>query len=152
MFKKSIIFSILGILLFSSISFARNFTVADTMNDSTGTAISSFALTSGVSVNSERIFVRENAGFAGILVTVDASGDVDIFAEYSTDGINFHRAFLTPDTMDGTITQEGLIVLALTNATRYIIFTPRPARYMRIVFDPDANSTITAEFIYVRDR
>lgn len=151
MFKKLIIGSILSLSLISSV-YAENRAVSQVMNDSTGTAISSFALSTGVSVNSEQIFIRDNAGFSAILVTVDATGDVDIFAEYSTDGTSFHRAFLTPVTLDGTFTQEGLIAEAVSNATRYIIFSPQPAKFMRLVFDPDANSVITAEFIYIKDR
>jgi len=152
MFKKLIITLFLSLSLVS-IAHAENRAVSQLMKDSIGTDISSFALSTGVSVNSERIFIRDSAGFSAVLITVDATGDVDIFAEYSTDGITFHRPFLTPVAgLDGTFVQEGLIAEAVSNVTRYIIFSPQPARFMRLVFDPDANSVIKAEFIYIKDR
>lgn len=118
-----------------------------------GTAITSYALTSGVAVNSDAVDVEDNIGFATLVVTENAgggTGDVDIYAEYSYDGTTWARYYASD--MAGSITVEGNIVTTLQNVTRYIGFTVRLAPYIRIVFDPDANSTVTARLIFQRER
>lgn len=138
-------------LLIPSISHAAMLAVFSPMKDSTGANITNYAMTNGVAVNTQGILVEEQAGFSSILVSVDSSGDVDIYAEYSLDGSSWYRPYISD--MAGTITVEGNIVTTLSNVTnRYIIYTPRPARYVRYVFDPDANSTVTAKFVYLKDR
>lgn len=123
------------------------------LKTSTNSAIEDLALTSGVAVYSETIRVDRGSGYMALLVTEDkagGAGDVDISTEYSVDGSNWYPAYTTD--MAGTITIEGNIVTTLQNVTRYIVFTPRPAKYMRIKFDPDADSEITAILIYQEDR
>ncbi len=124
-----------------------------TLNDSAGTALSSYSLTSGVAVYSEVINVVDNVGFASLLITEDkagGAGDVDISVEYSVDGTNWYSAY-TSD-MSGTIAAEGNVVTALQNVTRWIVHTARLSVVMRYKFDPDADSQITAVAIYQRDR
>lgn len=114
-----------------------------------GTKISNLSLTNTVAATTDSIKVRGNTGFFVLYVTEDkagGAGDVDIYAEYSIDGTTWGRAY--PSNMAGSITQEGNIVTGLQNATRYIPFTARLAPFVRFIFDPDADSEITATVIY----
>lgn len=148
--KKFILLTLFCILLTTN-AYSGQYTAYDLqIKDTNGADVSAYALTSGVAVNSEKIYVKDNVGFASLLLTVDASGDVDVYAEYSFDGTNFYRPYISA--MDGTATIEGNIINAASNTTRLYVFTPRLAEFMRIVFDPDANSTITAKLIYQKDR
>ena len=116
------------------------------------TPISTLSLTSGTGVTTDSVYWRGNTGFASLLITENiagGAGDVDIFTEYSFDGTNWYRPYIS--NMGGTITVEGNIATALGNATRYIVFTPRLSNYVRFTFDPDANSQITASIIYQED-
>jgi len=111
------------------------------------------AMATGTAEESAGVFVRNSIGFATLIVTEDASGgagDVDIYAEYSVDNSTWARAYTS--NMSGTITQEGNIVTTLGNVTRHIIFTPRLSNWIRIVFDPDATSEITATLTFLEDR
>lgn len=150
---RNLILSFLIGLCFIGNAFAIPDAKVYPLRNSSSALITDLALTSGVAVNSEGVYVADNIGYAVLLVTEDKSGgagDVDIYAEYSTDNTNWYRPY-TSD-MAGTITVEGNIVTTLQNATRYIVFTPRLGKYMRIVFDPDANSEVTASLIFQRER
>lgn len=128
------------------------FVNAKRLNNSAGAPITNLALTSGVAVNSEAIKVDKNVGFMVLTVTENhggATGDVDIYAQYSDDGTTWYNAY-TSD-MAGTITVEGNIVTTLQNVTRRIIHTARLARFVRYVFDPDADSIITADVTFQED-
>lgn len=123
------------------------------LNNAAGATITDLLLSNGVAVNSEAIKVDKNVGFFVLTITenkVGGAGDVDIYAEYSNDGVTFNRAY-TSD-LAGTITQEGNIVTTLQNVTRRIVFTARLASYVRLVFDPDADSKITADLTYQEDQ
>lgn len=118
------------------------------LDDADGVALSSYSLSSGTVVYSEPITVSHNVLYASLLVAEDKSGgagDVDISAQYSTDKTAWHSAYTS--NMSGTITIEGNIVTALQNATRWIVYTPRLAPYMRFKIDPDADSQITVTHI-----
>lgn len=110
------------------------------------------ALTSGTAVTSDSVHWKGNVGFASLNVIEDKSGgagDVDIYAEYSIDGTNFSKSYESD--LDGTISADGNIVTALGNTGdegRNIVFDPRLFPYVRFVFDPDANSEITAVLVY----
>lgn len=121
------------------------------LNNAAGAPITALAMANTVAVNSEAIKVDHNVGFFVLLVKEDiagGAGDVDIYAEYSIDGTNWHRVNTTSG---GTLTQEANIVTTLQNATKWIVFTARLAKYVRFVFDPDADSQVTADFIYQED-
>lgn len=108
-----------------------------------------YALTNGTAVYSESIYIAKNIGFCTLFVKEDKAGgggDVDISAEYSIDATNWYTAYRTD--MAGTITAEGNIVTALQNVERWIHHPARLAIYMRYKFDPDADSQISAKFIY----
>jgi hypothetical protein len=152
--KKAIIFLIMlsGLFLLSQEAEAAKLLNIKPLTVN-GSLMVDDSMTSGSAVNSDAIKVRGNVGFAALLVTEEkdgGAGDIDIYAEYSEDGSNFYRPYTTD--MAGTITIEGNIVTALGNATRYIVFTPRLAQWMRIVIDPDANSQVTATLIYQEER
>ena len=113
-----------------------------------GAVIDDLALTSGVAVYSEAIPTDRNVGCSTLLITEDKSGgagDVDIYPEYSMDGTNWHRANTTSA---GSLTQDANIVTTLQNATKWIVLTLRMAKYVRFVFDPDADSQITAKLLF----
>lgn len=129
---------------------ATNYTL---LTDTSATELSDYSLTSGAAVTSAGVKVRHNAGYAILLITEDKSGgagDVDIYAQYSLDNTTFYRPYTS--NMSGTITQEGNIVTGLQNVTRYIVFTVRMANYINFVFDPDADSEITAKLLFLEDR
>ena len=142
--------AIVMILAFSSIVYAREVTKTQRMTDSAGTAITAYSLTSGTAVYSDTITVNNNAGFISLLLTegiTGGSGDVDVSVEYSVDGTNFYTGSNTD--MSGTLTDDGNIATAFGNKTRLIAIPARLANYFRIKFDPDANSVITADTIYL---
>ena len=148
---KRILGLMLAIWMFPSIVFAG--VVVKALNDSSGTAISSYLLTNGAAVYSEKIRFGNGAETASLLVIEDKSGgagDVDISLEYSADGTNWYPAYTTD--MAGSITVVGNLVTALQNASRWIVFTPRLAAYMRYKFDPDADSRITATHLHQEAR
>lgn len=117
-----------------------------------GSIITDLSLTSGNAVFSQGIDVRKQEGFMSLLVKENKSGgggDVDISAEYSLDKDNWYTAY-TSD-MSGVISAEGNIVTALQNVTRWMIFSARQAHFIRFKFDPDADSQITADFLFQED-
>lgn len=114
-----------------------------------GSRIDELVLTSGTAVESDAISVSKNTGFASLVITESDSGDVDVYVEYSIDKVTWSKAY-TSD-MAGAITVEGNVVEGLSDVTRWIVFTPRLAPFMRVVLDPDANSEVTARIIYQKD-
>ena len=148
--KKILSFLLLLALLVPTPVFAS--TVVKVLEDSSGTDLSNYDLTSGTAVESKRVRVADNAGFIVLLITEDkagGAGDVDIYMEYSIDGSTWYRPYVSD--MAGSIAVEGDVVTGLQNVTRYIVITSRLAPYCRVVFDPDADSEITAHLIYLRD-
>jgi len=150
--KKLIL--ILAFLMICTTAHANRFFVEEvTPKDTSGTVLSAYDLTSGAAVYTEPIKVYDNVGYMTMLVTENkagGAGDVDISAEYSLDGTNFYTAYTT--NLSGTITSEGNIVTALQNATRWIVLTPRLAKFVRFKLDPDADSQITLSIIYQEQR
>lgn len=148
--KKRILLAIQALFL---VAFLSTNAFAYAVRTKQTTLFTDESMLTGVAEQSAAVKVRHNVGFATLLVTEDQSGgagDVDIYAEYSEDGTNWHRTY-TSD-MSGTITQEGNIATAVQNVTRRIVFTVRMANFIRIVFDPDANSEITATLTFLEDK
>ena len=119
------------------------------VNAATKLAITNLAITNGSAITSQSVKIDKNVGFLVLLVTENRAGgmgDVDIYAEYSDDNVTFYRPYISD--LAGTITVEGNIVTALQNVSRRIHFTARMAKYVRFVFDPDADSTITADLSF----
>jgi len=118
-----------------------------------GVAISNTSILSTVALTTAPVYVGNNLGFATLVVIENiagGAGDVDIYAEYSDDGTTWARYYNSD--MAGAITVEGNIVTALQNVTRRIGFTVRMAGSIRFVFDPDADSRITASLTYLEDK
>lgn len=113
--------------------------------------ISNLAMANGVKTYSEAIDVEKNVGFFSLLITENkdgGAGDVDVYLEYSWDGINWYRANTTAA---AALTQESNVVDTLQNTTKWIVVTARLAKYVRVVFDPDADSAVTATFAFQED-
>ncbi len=147
--KIVIVLMLTGILLSGSLAEAEKITSYRPLNDSAGTAISAYNLTSLTAVYSETINMNGNVGFSTLLITENkagGTGDVDISVEYSIDDSNWYTAYTS--NMSGTITVEGNIVTTLQNATRWIVFTPRLTKSMRYKFDPDVDSRITVWHLF----
>lgn len=148
--KKLLLSIIFSLMLLTSVSAGETDSRVYQLKDSSGVNIESYVMTSGVPVQTRELYMKDNIGFTALLVTVDVAGDVDIYAEYSEDGTNWYKAY--ESNMDGTATIDGNIIDTVANETQYIQFTSRLATLMRIVFDPDANSTVSAKLIYQKDR
>jgi len=117
------------------------------LKDADGAEIKSYALTSGTSVYSEPLQTRYMIGWQALNITdVGGSDDIDINYEVSLDG----KTWFTPQSTNGTsLTSLGSIVVALT-ADAWIDLSTRMvyAPWTRFQFDPDANSTITAQYCH----
>ena len=119
-----------------------------------GQALIDYSLTSGLAITTDTVVMKGNVGFATLVVKENkagGAGDVDIYPIYkltddaaTIDTSDWSRAY-TSD-MAGTATVEGNIVTALgdTSNERLIVFTVRMSPFIKIVFDPDAASQITA--------
>lgn len=145
---KRIILLILAMVLMSQPAFARKLMNIKPLTVSS-VKIDDMVMSNGSAVTSDQVKVTGNVGFFALYViedTAGGTGDVDIYAQYSVDGTTWGRPYISD--MAGTITVEGNIVTALQNATRYIQFTARPAPYVRFIFDPDADSEVTAILLY----
>ena len=145
---------VLSLLLLATPVFAGQTAVKTyTLKDTTGTAVTSYLLSSGNTLSTDKFPIDRNKGFASLIVTENKSGgagSVNIYAEYSTDGTTWYRPYNSD--MAGTITIEGNIVTSLQNVSRWVIFTPRLAPFVRITFVATADSQITASLIYQEDR
>lgn len=122
------------------------------VKDSSGVVFTTYAIANGATVYSESIKINDNVGYTTILAKEDKSGgagNVSISAEYSTDGTNFYTPYTTSA---GTLTADSAIVSSLANSTRWIAFTARLAPYMRFKIVAAADSQVTLDVIYQRDR
>jgi len=148
--KKPILTLIASVFLVAFLS-TNVFAQADRTNATT--LFTNESMVSPTAEQSAGVKVRHNAGFAILIVTEDiagGAGDVDIYAEYSIDNSTWLRPNIS--NMSGTITEEGNIATAFGNQTDLIIFTVRMGNFIRIVFDPDANSTIDATLIFLETK
>lgn len=147
------IFLLFVVCMFISVGVSAETVEFTKLYDTSGTVIGDYSLTSGAAVTTAGVKVKKNVGFAILLVTEDKSGgagDVDIYAQYSeTLNGTYNRVWIS--NMLGTITQEGNIVTTLQNVTRRIVFAVRLGGYINIVFDPVADSQVTATLIFQED-
>ncbi len=146
--KKLFLSLILTLFMATNVYAAADFTNAKTL-------FTDEAMTSGSAEQSTGVKVRHNVGFAVLLVTEDVSGgagDVDIYAEYSQNN-TAPWARVQLSNMSGTLTTEGDIATQFGNESdARIVFTVRLGNYIRIVFDPDANSEVSSTLIFLEDR
>lgn len=148
--KKFLTFTLMLMLLFPlSVSAGM---VVKALDDADGTALSAYDLTGGAAVYSEAIRVSNktiNAALLAIESKPAGAGDVDISLEYSVDKITWYAAYTTSS---GTVTVDANIYTALSSSSRWVVFVPQLAPYIRYKFDPDADSTITATHIHQETR
>ena len=148
---KTLALSLLTGLIFCSTAFATGSVVTKEVQLRIGGVnVDSYVMTSTVNENTDAIPVNNNQGFGAILVTVDSSGDLDISIEYSLDGINFYTGYDVSDPMDGILVIDGDIAETVANGSRYITFPIRLANFVRFNLKPDANSTVSASFLYLK--
>lgn len=118
--------------------------------DSSKNKLINYAITSAATVTTREYKVQGNVGFATLYVKEDkagGAGSVDIYAEYSHDGTTWYTPYSSD--MAGSILADGDIVAALGNQERMIVFTPRPAEYIRFKILANADSEIdNAIFTY----
>lgn len=122
------------------------------LNDSNGTAMTDLAIANGATVYSEPIGIADNVGFSAVTIVEDKSGgagNVALSAEYSSNGVTFSPYYTTSG---GSLTVDSNIATTLTNVTRKIQFTPRLDRFMRFKLVASADSEVTLDFIYQRQR
>lgn len=124
-------------------SFARRIVPTMQVDDSAGTAISSYAISGSTIINTEGIPLEQNVGFNTLILDVAGGAGVSITYELSNDNSTWY----TPYTTDGsTTTSAGTVVSNLT-ASRWIIFTARMAKWMRFNILPTKAGTITMKYI-----
>lgn len=116
------------------------------LNTSRNIAISALAMTNaGGIVYSETIEVNKNVGFTSILLNEShggASGNINVYIQYSFDGVNFYEAY---STAAAALTVDPHIVDGLSNAIRFVELTPRMAPFCRFSFSPVADSVMTVD-------
>lgn len=150
---KKLLLTLLIIALLALPAMAREYVKEVELEDTAGTAISAYSLTSGNAVTSSPVVVNTNAGFISLLLIENiagGAGDVDVSAEYSLDGTNFYT--VASSDMAGTVTDDGNIATTFGNKSRIIQISARMGNYIRIKFDPDANSKITAKLLFQDNR
>lgn len=145
---RKIITAIMILTLSATVSYAQRGTnlVHSQQLAVSGTAVSSYALTTGTLVSTDSIDTRASNGYAALLIDVSGgSDDLDIYFQVSKDGTNWFY----PYTTDGSsLTNASGVAVAVT-ADRWIDISSRVkiAPFIRFQFDPDANSTITATYL-----
>jgi len=123
--------------------------VSKRLKDSTGNSITDLAIANAATVYSESIPVADNMGYMAMLAIEDKSGgagNVAISAEYSNNGTDFFEVYTTSS---GAITVDSGIA-TLTNDTRYIQFTTRLAKFVRLKIVAAADSEVTIDLIWAR--
>ncbi len=114
------------------------------LNDTGGSAITSLAVGSGVSVYTQKVNTERGIDSALVLVI---AGTISVTQEVSIDGTNFY----TPYDLGGR-TSMGVIGSALVTTGMYIslnqaISSPVFAPYKRFVFQALSTSTISAYYL-----
>lgn len=150
---KRILSMVLALLIFMSAPAYAGVleAVSKRLRDSNGTLMTDLAIANAATVYSEAIPVADNMGYMAMLAIEDKSGgagNVAISAEYSNDGTNFYDAYTTSG---GSLTVDSAIA-TLTNDTRYIQFTTRLAKYVRLKIVAAADSEVTIDLIWARTR
>lgn len=152
MHKRILGFLLALLIVFPAVSHAGVIeAVSKRLRDSNNVALTDFAIANGATTYSESIPVADNMGYMAILAIEDKSGgagNVVITPEYSNDGTNFYDAYTTAA---GTLTIDPAIA-TLTNDTRYIQFTTRLAKFVRLKIVAGAASEVTIDIIWARTR
>ena len=113
------------------------------LNDTSGTAINSLAVGSGVSVYTQKVNTERGVDSALVLVI---AGTISVTQEVSIDGTNFY----TPYDLGGRVSL-GTIGSALVTTGMYIalnqVSSPVFAPYKRFVFQALSTSTLSAYYL-----
>ena len=113
------------------------------LNDTSGTAINSLAVGSGVSVYTQKVNTERGVDSALVLVI---AGTISVTQEVSIDGTNFY----TPYDLGGRVSL-GTIGSALVTTGMYIalnqVSSPVFAPYKRFVFQAISTSTLSAYYL-----
>ena len=116
---------------------------AQVLNNTGGTAITSLAVGSGVSVYTQKVDTQRGLDSALVLVI---AGTISVTQEVSIDGTNFY----TPYDLGGRVSL-GTIGSALVTTGMYIalnqVSSPVIAPYKRFVFQALSTSTISAYYL-----
>ena len=123
------------------------------LNTAANVRIEDLSLTSGVAVFTGAIDTKNSSdtGRMTLLITEDQSGgtgDVDITIEFSNNGTTWFTDQSRTDELGAFVAR--VIAVGVQNEAIAITFTHAPAKFLRIKFDPDANSEITATLIFDR--
>lgn len=150
---KKFLLSLFLVAALSSSAFAANvFCKTQRLKDSSGVALTDYAISASATVYTQAFPVQDNVGYLSILVVEDkagGAGDVEISAEYSVDGTNFYTVNTTSA---GTLAPESPVADSVSNETAWIQHTARLAKYVRYKIVAAANSEVTFDVIYQQDR
>lgn len=114
------------------------------LNDTGGSAITSLAVGSGVSIYTQKVDTQRGKDSALVLVI---AGTLSVSQEVSIDGVNFY----TPYNLGGRVSM-GTVGSALVTTGMYIALNqvqscPVIAPYKRFVFQALSTSTISAYYL-----
>ena len=119
-----------------------------TLSDSNGQELTAYVTGSSTVVYTNAIDISGAATDKAALIITEnvtgGSGDVDLSAQYSIDGVTFYDPYLTTS---GTWYAEGVIAETITATTIYLEHDLHAAPFMRYKIDPDAASQITVKQI-----
>ncbi len=103
---------------------------------------------SGTAYLTPAMNVRYSNGYAGIVVTPSGgTALINIAYQVSLDGNNWFTASTTDGT---TLTAVGAIASSVT-ASSWIVFTPRPAAFMRFSITATSTGTWTMQYLHQED-
>lgn len=135
---KKVIVLILALLIWTSQAQASYVTVNKYTPTISGVAVSASALVTGSSpYYTDLIDVRNNRGFASLLIKSSAS--IDVSFEVSEDGVTFY------DPKDTSGTSLGAIQTAIAS-DKWVVFTARMANYIRFKLTINSNSTVSLTY------
>ena len=148
---KKILLTLLLSVFFATSAFATGTVKVISLKTSANVAITDLALTSGVAVVTKTIYIGDSRGELTLLLLEDAAGgtgDIDVLLEYSNDGSVWFTEEVRTDEIGTTVPR--VVKIGLQNETVAYTLTHAPTKFIRINFDPDANSELTAVLIFNR--
>jgi len=147
---KKLIVAISLIALMATPSFSARRTVTKKLYDITGTTIDNYTLSAG-NVRYSEIIQADNVNKSAIIIAEDKSGgggDVSVTTEYSIDASTWDTVYILPSATSGSIIADWPLINNLSNARRYIEYTPRVGPLMRYKYTANADSQINVWHSY----
>ena len=148
---KRIFLIVLASMFLTTSAYAGFSAKVVSLKTSAGVAITDLALTSGVPVLTNTINIADSRGQLTLLLLEDqggGTGDIDVLLEFSNDGTTWFTEQARTDEVGTAVAR--VVKIGLQNETVAFTLTHPPSRFMRINFDPDANSELTATLMYNR--